>query len=328
MSGADTPEGGAPTPGAPDEFGDIARLLRPLTGGAPEALGLLDDAAIIPSRPGQDLVITKDAMVEGVHALPGADRALFARRLLRTNLSDLAAMGAEPYAAFLAVAWPKGSGVAEREAFARGLAEDFPAFGVKLLGGDTVSTEGPLVASMTLLGFVPAGRAIKRSTARPGDLVMVSGPIGDGGLGLAAAQGRLDDASGHLQRRYWLPDPRLDLIEALRADAHAAIDVSDGLIADAGHVAEASGVQITLDLERAPLSAPAADWLADQPDPLAGRLHLVSAGDDYELVITAAPEQARRLALPVIGAVTAGSGLQLRWNGVEVQAERDGWRHG
>src|SRR3569832_2067373 len=158
-----------------DEFETIERPLRPLAQGAPEARGLLDDLAVIPCRPGQDLAATKDAMVEGVHFLPSDPLDLVARKLLRVNLSDLAAKAAEPYGWFLTVSWPKRCGWAEREAFARGLAQDQDAFGLTLLGGDTTSTPGPLTASATLLGWVPGGEAKLRSGARAGDVVLVSG---------------------------------------------------------------------------------------------------------------------------------------------------------
>ena len=150
-----------------DEFGEIARLFRPLTGGAAGAFDLLDDAAIVPQRPGFDLVITKDAIVEGVHFPVGEAPGLVAKKLLRVNLSDLAAKAAEPFGCFLAVAWPKTFGPADREAFARGLGEDLKSYGVDLLGGDTVSTPGPFTLSLTALGWVPAGRMVRRGRAKP-----------------------------------------------------------------------------------------------------------------------------------------------------------------
>ena len=195
-----------------DEFDSIAELFRPLTLGAPEALALMDDAAVIPGRPGHDLVITKDAMVEGVHFLPDDPPDLVAKKLLRVNLSDLAAKGAEPYGYFLAVAWPESWDDKRKTAFASGLGDDQAAFGLRLFGGDTVSTPGPLTLSVTMLGWVPAGAMVKRSGARLGDVVLVSGAIGDGWLGLLAAQGRLADlpeqALTYLADRYRLPQPR------------------------------------------------------------------------------------------------------------------------
>lgn len=310
-----------------DEFEQIARLYRPLTGGAPEALDLLDDAAAIPSRPGHDLVITKDAMVEGVHFLGGDPPELIARKLLRANLSDLAAKGAEPYGYFLAVAWPPAMGWPERQAFAAGLKADGETFGVVLLGGDTVSTPGPLMASMTLLGWTPAGGMVRRSGAKAGDLLMVSGPIGDGWLGLRAARGAVDDADGYLAGRYRLPDPRLDLREALRAHASAAADVSDGLIADASHIGTASGVALRLDLDRVPLSPAARTWLDAQPERADSLRKLASGGDDYQVVCTAPPKVAKALGLAIIGEVIAGEGIEVLAGGAPIDPGPGGWIH-
>jgi thiamine-monophosphate kinase len=312
---------------APDEFGQIARLYRPLTRGAPEAFDLLDDAAAIPSRPGQDLIVTKDAMVEGVHFLSGEAPDLIARKLLRVNLSDLAAKGAEPYGYFLAVAWPGGFDWAAREAFAEGLRADGETYGLTLLGGDTVSTPGPLMASLTLLGWTPSGGMIRRGGAKAGDLVMVSGTIGDGWLGLQAARGELDDPSGYLAGRYRLPEPRVGLRAALRAHASAAADVSDGLIADAGHIGEASGLCVRLDLDRLPLSEPARRWLDAQPDRDRALLALASGGDDYEIVCTAPESGAMTLGLTVIGEVVEGSTIEVRIGGSAVDPGPGGWRH-
>ncbi|HEX2559286.1 thiamine-phosphate kinase [Phenylobacterium sp.] len=309
----------------PDEFEAIARLFRPLTRGAPEAFGLLDDAAAIPARPGQDLVITKDAILEGVHFPVGEAPDLVARKLLRVNLSDLAAKGAEPYGYFLAVSWPASWDGEARAAFARGLDEDGAAFGLTLLGGDTTSTPGPMTASATLLGWVPAGAMVRRGGAKPGDLVLVSGPIGDGLLGLAAARGEIADAE--LAVRYRLPTPRLDLRERLRAHAGAAADVSDGLIADAGHIGEASGTGISLRLEAMPLSAGARRWLEAQPNRAAALIRLASGGDDYEVVCTAAPDHAHALGLTVIGEVTEGAGVAVTFEGRALDAGAGGWRH-
>jgi thiamine-monophosphate kinase len=309
---------------APDEFEQIARLFRPLTRGAAEALDLLDDAAVLAGRPGMDLVITKDAMVEGVHFLPGTAPGLVARKLVRVNLSDLAAKGAEPYGYFLAVSWPPGFGWPERQAFAEGLREDGQAFGLTLLGGDTTSTPGPLTCSMTMLGWVPAGGMIRRAGAKPGDLVMVSGTIGDGALGLAAAKGEIADPTGALFGRYELPIPRTDLRDALRAGASAACDVSDGLVADLGHIARASGAGIALDLARIPLSPAARAWADAQSDRTAAFVRLATGGDDYEIACTGpAPIE----GFTVIGEVTGGEGVVARLGGTPVEIDVAGWRH-
>lgn len=320
MSAAEEP------PQGPDEFGQIAALFRPLTRGAPEALDLLDDAAVIPSRPGFDLVVTKDALVEGVHFLSDDPPGLIARKLLRVNLSDLAAKGATPYGYFLATAWPKTFDWPMRQAFAEGLRIDGETYDLNLLGGDTVSIPGPLTVSVTMMGWVPAGRMIRRSGARAGDLVLVSGTIGDGGLGLMAARGELEDPGGELAARYRLPQPRLDLRERLLAHASAAADISDGLIADAGHIARASGLGLSLDLDRMPLSAAASRWLDGQDDRADGLRRLASFGDDYEIVCTASPDAAAALGLTPIGRVTA-SGLEVREDGRAISPGAGGWRH-
>jgi thiamine-monophosphate kinase len=305
-----------------DEFEGIARRLRPLTRGAPEALGLLDDAALIAPPPGMELVITKDAMVEGVHFPTGAPLDLAAQRLLRANLSDLAAKGATPFGYFLAVCWPPG---ADRDAFARGLAADGESFGLPLLGGDTSSTPGPLTASITALGWVEAGAMVRRSGARPGDLLAVSGAIGDGCLGLAAVERRIPDPDGYLARRFWAPEPRLDLRDAVLRTS-AAVDVSDGLIADAAHIAAASEVAISIDLDRMPLSQSADAWLACQPDRRAALLALATGGEDFEVVVCvlAADLDPR---FTVIGEVREGAGVTVLQGGEAIEPGQGGYRH-
>lgn len=319
-----------------DEFAGIAALFAPLA--LPEGAGLTDDAAFLAARPEQELVLTTDAVVEGVHFLPGTAPDLVARKLLRVNLSDLAAKGAEPFGYLLAVSWPADWDEAARAAFAQGLAEDQARFGIGLLGGDTVFTPGPMTASVTALGYAP--RAVRRSGARPGDLLMVSGTIGDGWLGLQAAQGELELGADHLREleaRYVLPDPRLGARAVLRAHATAALDVSDGLIADVGHLAGASGVRVRLDLERTPVSEGATAWLGGQPDRAKALEALAAGGDDYEVAFTMAPESlpdvlaaADSAGAPfsVIGAVEAGEGVVVTYRGRERAPFLTGWRHG
>lgn len=318
-----------------DEFDWIATL-RPLTRGSPFALNLMDDAAAVPAREGFDLVVTKDALVEGVHVLAGEPRDLIARRLLRTNLSDLAAKGAEPFGYLLMTAWPAGHTIADKAAFARGLADDGAIYGLPLLGGDTVSTSGPLTVSATLLGWVPAGRMVKRSGAEPGDILMVTGAIGDGYLGLKAARGEIDDPKGRLSHRYRLPAPRLEARQALLAHAKAAADVSDGLLADAMHLAQASGCEVLVEVERIPLSAEGKAWLDGQGAPLSGRLALAAGGDDYEIVCAVAEDDAGAftaacrtagLAATRIGRFQAGDGIRLTYEGMHCAAANLGYRH-
>ena len=324
---------------AADEFETIERLFRPLA--HPQwARGLIDDVAAMPSRPGYDLILTKDAMVEGVHFLPDDPLDTVAKKLLRVNLSDLAAKGAEPFGYLLACFWPVESGWLEREAFAAGLAEDQAKFGVHLLGGDTVVTPGPASFSLTALGWAPKGRAVARTGAQPGDLVVVTGMIGDGFLGLKAARGEIgleDERVAALLAHYRTPEPRTDFALAVREHAAAALDVSDGLIADMGHMARASGVGIVIDLEKLPLSRAATAWLETRVDPLAALTDLATGGDDYEIVMAVPPgawgslkreADERHLRLTVLGAAAEGEGVTVRYGGEIIPVTRTGWRHG
>lgn len=311
-----------------DEFGEIARLFRPLARGAPGAFELTDDAAVVPQRPGFDLVITKDAIVEGVHFPQGEAPDLVARKLVRVNLSDLAAKAAEPFAAFLAVAWPVGFDERDRERFVQGLASDLEVFNVDLLGGDTVTTPGPFTCTLTALGWVPAGGMVRRAGARPGDRLLVSGTIGDGTLGLSAVRGEIEDPEGQLAHRYRMPEPRLDLRDALRAHATAAADVSDGLVADARHIAHASGVALVIDLDRIPLSRAAATWLEGQADVATALLRLGTGGDDYEVVCTMPADAPKPPGLTIIGEVRAGGGVEVRAAGRLLDPGAGGWQHG
>jgi thiamine-monophosphate kinase len=269
----------------PGEFALIARHFRPLAG--PAALGLGDDAAVMTPPAGRELVIAADAMVAGVHFLPDDPTDLVARKLLRTNLSDLAAMGAAPLGYLMTVSAPRGTDDGWFAAFAAGLAEDQAVFGLSLLGGDTTSTPGPISLSLTILGSVAPGTALRRNGARPGDGIWVSGSIGDGALGLLAAKGELSDPDFYLAGRYRLPRPRLALGLRLHGIATAAMDVSDGLVQDLGHLCRAGLVAAEIRADAVPLSpqARAADRLA----------LCLTGGDDYELLF-AVPD-AREAAL-------------------------------
>jgi thiamine-monophosphate kinase len=321
--------------GPPDEFAWI-ETLRPLTRADGRALDLMDDAAVLAARPGFDLVISQDAMVEGVHFLEGEAPEIIARRLLRASLSDLAAKAAEPFGYLLMTAWPAMRDQAWRDAFVRGLSEDGERYAVALLGGDTVSTPGPLTLCATVLGWTPKGRAVLRSTARAGDAVVVCGAIGDGWLGLRAARGEISDAGGALAARYRLPEPLFSLRQALRDLALAAIDVSDGLLADATHIAAASGLGLSIDLARLPLSIEGATWLSAQDDEGAARLALATGGDDYAIVCAIDPAdvgdfaalvEAQGTPAAVVGAFDAESGLRVSMAGSPIKVDRTGWRH-
>ena len=314
------------------EFEFIARRLRPLAT-APGALDLIDDAALLDPTPDKQLVLAKDAMVAGVHFLEGDPPGQIAKKLLRVNLSDLAAMGAAPLGYLLALARSREIADDWLADFCAGLAADNAAFGIGLLGGDTVSTPGPLTLSLTAVGEVPKGAALLRSGARAGDDIWVSGTLGDAALGLKVLQGELEvavDARAALIAHYRLPQPRLALGQALRGVAGAAIDISDGLVADLGHILEASGVGAELRADQLPLSAAARDLPGARDAALAG-------GDDYELLFTASPARraeiaalARRLGLPLtcIGQIRAGSDLSiLDAAGQEIKVAKRGWQH-
>lgn len=318
------------------EFGRIRRFFAPLAG--PGGLGLTDDAALVDCPAGRRLVVTVDAMVEGVHYLPDDPPELIAKKLLRVNLSDLAAKGARPLHYLLTTALPESSGDDWVARFAAGLAEDQRRFGVDLLGGDSVATPGPAVLSLTAIGDVAAGAEIRRAGARVGDRVWVSGTIGDAHLGLKALRGaysRLEPAEhAALVARFQVPEPRIALGPRLAGIAHAMCDVSDGLIADLGHICDASGVAAAVELAAVPLSAPASRLAEREPGLPA---LLATAGDDYELVFTAPPEAtgdierlAAELALPItpIGVVEAGSGVRLLGSdGRLVPVAASGYRH-
>lgn len=320
------------------EFGLIGEIFAPLARGDRGALGLLDDAALVAVGQGCELVVTTDMVVAGIHFLPDDPPDLIARKALRVNLSDLAAMGADPRAYVMAAAFPPALDRAWFDAFAVGLATDQETFGVTLVGGDTVGTEGPLTITITAFGEVPAGTAVTRGGARAGDDIYVSGTIGDATIGLAVERGGLAvsaPAAAALRERYRLPRPRLALGRALRGTASAMIDVSDGLIADLGHIAEVSGLGAVVRAHEVPLSDAAAEAVGDEPALLADAL---TGGDDYELLFTAAPAAAEAVAaaaqaadLPVsrIGEMTAAGTrvAALDRDGRPLPLERQGFSH-
>ncbi|WP_348771344.1 thiamine-phosphate kinase [Azospirillum sp. SYSU D00513] len=282
------------TPAAPlGEFGRIARFFKPLAAGFPGARGLADDAAVFGVPPGHELVVTTDAMVAGVHFLPGDPPADIAAKLLRVNLSDLAAMGARPYAYSLVTSLPRDIGDDWLAAFAGSLAADQREFGIHLSGGDSVSTSGPMTLSVTAFGLVPAGRALPRRSERPDDPVFVTGTIGDAALGLKVVLEGLEVADeaarAHLVRRLRRPDPRSSVGPRLPGLAVSCLDVSDGLVADLAHLCEESGRAAVIRAGSVPLS-PAARALVDRDPALLATA--LTGGDDYELLFTA-PEEAR-----------------------------------
>ncbi|KAA2212670.1 thiamine-phosphate kinase [Teichococcus oryzae] len=317
----------------PPEFDLIDRHFRPLAD--PGALNLADDAALLRPPPGRELVLAADAMVENVHFLSDDPPETVGRKLLRTNLSDLAAMGAAPLGYLLTVALPRGYDAAWLAGFAAGLAMDQREFGLAILGGDTVSTTGPVSLSLTILGHVAPGTALRRDGAAAGQDLWVSGSIGDGALGLQARRGLVTDPGDYLAGRYQLPQPRLALGQALVGLATAAMDVSDGLAQDLGHLCRASRCGGVLKADAVPLSAAAASWLRSHPD---GLPELLTGGDDYELLFAApagaAAEIARRAeacgtAVARIGHLVPGEpAVTLRDGaGAEIPLGRSGWSH-
>ena len=277
-----------------DERTLIETVFAPLAAGAPGAFGLRDDAALLASGEHEDHVVTLDTLVEGVHFRAHDPAGAIAKKALRVNISDLVAKGAEPFAWFLSLALPATTPQGWIGEFAAGLAEDQAAYGLDLHGGDTVASPCGIVISVTMIGRCPAGTLVRRFGARAGDLVYVSGTIGDGALGLLAggAEGLagLDTAERQkLGERYLLPDPPVKLIGAIRAHAGAAMDISDGLVNDLGLLCAASGVGAQIDIGAVPLSAPARRALEARasrlPDILAG-------GDDYEVLATIPPHKA------------------------------------
>jgi thiamine-monophosphate kinase len=307
----------APGAGASGEDSLIARYFRPLVTD-PGAFDLGDDAAILKAL-GDDIVVTTDAIVEGVHFLADDPPDTIAQKALRVNLSDLAAKGATP-AGFVLTLALRAADDAWLTAFARGLGRDVSVFGCPLLGGDTVSTPGPLMVSITAFGRVVPGKMVHRSGAKPGDRVVVTGTIGDAVLGLDILSGGrfatalADDeaARAMLVGRYRIPQPRNPLARAIGDHAHASMDVSDGLAGDLAKLCAASGVSAVIDAECIPLSAPAAALLARG---IVGIEILASGGDDYE-IICAIPEagfeafaqeaMVAGVAVSAIGTVIAG----------------------
>jgi thiamine-monophosphate kinase len=315
----------------------IARYFRPLATD-PGAFDLTDDAATLRSS-GDDLVVTTDAIVEGVHFLADDPPDTIARKALRVNLSDLAAKGATPagFVLTLALRAPDDAWLAP---FAHGLAEDAAHFQCPLLGGDTVSTLGPLMISITAFGRVPAGRMVRRNGAKAGDRVVVSGTIGDASLGLGLLKGGAAAALGSDGRqmligRYRVPQPRLPLAQAVLGYASAAMDVSDGLAGDLAKLCAASEVSAAIDAQSIPLSGPARELLSSGA---VGIQSIVSGGDDYEILCTipenrfetfAAAAQLAGVPVTSIGTIIAGSAFPrfIDGQGTEIALPRLSYSH-
>ena len=320
------------------EFGLIERFFRPLSRVAPGAFALRNDGALLTPPAGESLAVTKDLMVAGVHYPDGEEPSILARRLLRVNLSDLAAMGATARAYALGLALPEDVADAWVEAFAAGLAHDQEAFGVTLIGGDMVGTRGPAVLSLTAFGTVAGDSCLTRSGAVAGDDIYVSGNIGDATLGLRAVRGDLRGVAASdlaaLAERFRLPEPRLALGAALIGLATCAIDVSDGLVADLSHICEEAGGAACVGAHAVPLSEAARRALAGGVAALAD---LLTGGDDYELLFCAPPSARGAvdglgcrlgLALTRIGTIGRGEGVRVvDADGQPLALGRTGYAH-
>jgi thiamine-monophosphate kinase len=329
-------------PNSPESAEDrlIARYFRPLAK-HPGALGLVDDAAVIAPPPGCDLVLTTDGVISGVHVFADDRPENIGRKALRMNLSDLAAKGASPIGFLLSLALPAVIDEAWLAAFAAGLGEDAERYGCPLLGGDTDRTPGLTSVSIAAFGAVPHGKMVQRSTAKPGDLIIVSGTIGDAALGVLlrrdenlAKRWRLSDAmSSHLKQRYLLPEPRNALAHAVLQCASAAIDVSDGLAGDLAKLCRASGVAAEIDVARVPLSDAVRATIAAEPATIESAL---TGGDDYEIVLTLAADKLATLraaahsagvAVTEIGRMTAGEGARFLHEGKTLNFARPSYSH-
>jgi len=318
----------------------IARYFRPLAK-HPGALDLVDDAAVVTPPAGCDLVLKTDGVIAGVHFFPTDPPDTIGRKALRMNLSDLAAKGATPLGFLMSVALPAGIDEAWIAGFAAGIGADAELYGCPLLGGDTDRTPGPTSVSVAAFGAVPHGKMVRRSTAKPGDRIVVTGSIGDAALGVLLRRERqlaerwhLDGAmADHLIQRYLLPQPRNALAAAVLQHAAASMDVSDGLAGDLAKLCRASGVAAEVDVAKVPLSDAARASLAAQP----GLLDTVlTGGDDYEILLTLAPDQlagfaakarAAGIGVAEIGAVAAGQGARFMREGVAMTFARPSFSH-
>ena len=275
----------------------IQRYFAPLAG--PEGLGLIDDVALLPQQAGFDLVVNTDMISEGVHFLDDPPAAI-AAKALRVNLSDLAAKGADAFGYVLALGLSEACDERWLADFAGGLAADQQRYGVRLIGGDTNVVDGATTIGVTVFGKLPSGTLVRRHGARPGDIVLVSGTIGDAALGLLVRSGQVSAAdpatTDPLVRRYLYPEPQMAMAAVLRRHATASMDISDGLVGDLAKLCAASQIGAEIKIDQVPLS--------DQARTLAGNDStlmepILTGGDDYEILATVAPDS--------VGSFTAAS---------------------
>ncbi|MBN8913801.1 MAG: thiamine-phosphate kinase [Rhizobiales bacterium] len=326
--------------GGEDEL--IQTTFAPLASGFAGALGLKDDCAFLTPPPGEDLVLTTDAVAEGVHFFADDAPGDIAWKALAVNVSDLTAKGARPVAYLMSLSFPERPARAWLDGFAAGLADAQAAFGIALAGGDTDRRPGPLSVTVTAIGSVMQGRMIRRATAQAGDALFVSGTVGDSALGLLLRQDAertaemgLDEAGArHLLGRYLRPAPRLALVPPLLSFASAAMDISDGLVKDCGRLARASGLGAEIDARRLPLSEPAQAVLRTRPALIET---IFTGGDDYEVLAAVAANQAADFrhasaahGVPVteIGRLVPGEGVSVTGpDGTALAVRGSGWDH-
>ena len=316
----------------PGEFEFIRRYLAPLSGEG--GFALTDDAAELIA--GEGWVVTSDMMIAGRHFLANDPLESIAQKALRANLSDLASKGAEPVHYMLSLALPDDFSEADMAALASGLAEDQTRYGVKLLGGDTTATNGPLTLSITALGKRPDKGMVRRKGAQAGDRLYVTGRIGEAWLGLQALQGRIQGEWAGQKAAYRQPEPPVALAAYMPGLASAALDISDGLLADAGHIARQSGKRLEVDLSLMPVSEQARLWIDADGAPDDRLLDLATGGDDYQILFAAPPSAEDAVAYAAdqtgigitrIGGVNEGEGVNAAGRNGPVSAVRAGFTH-
>jgi thiamine-monophosphate kinase len=313
------------------EFDIIRRYFAPLAG--PEGLGLLDDAACIPARPNHDTIITKDVLVACSHFFENDEAEDIAFKAISVNVSDLVAKGADPKHYFVGLALPSAIEETWLAGFSNGLKKAQDRYGIVLAGGDTVKTGGPITVSVTAIGYVPQGEMVTRKDAKIGDHIYVTGDLGASACGLKAIQGG-KKADVSLLERYYRPKAQLSFAPVLREFASAAADVSDGLLADVGHVCMASNVGAAIEVDALPISAAVASFLTEHN---IGRDITWSGGDDYEIVFTVRPDNVvaldlfmaeNKLKATKIGTVNSENGVELiDRKGNLVQISKTGYQH-
>lgn len=312
------------------EFDLIARYFKPLARGEDGIDNLRDDAACLVVPQGHELVVTTDTLIAGVHFFEEAAPATIARKALRVNLSDLIATGARPDSYQLALSLPS---IDETwlDAFCAGLEEDQKRYGVVLSGGDTTQTPGPLSITITAMGHVPAGQALSRSGAKAGNMLVVSGPIGDAVSGLKILRKEIEPPEGlsDLADYCYCPELVLPEMEEMRPLIHAAIDISDGLVQDAGHLARESGLGIQIDADKVPFSQSVQTLMDNDLIKLEA---LLTGGDDYRLLMAVAPEATDKVkrcfpASTVIGEFQSGEGCTVKKGGKVLSFSQNGWQH-